>query len=1152
MEGPSFTFISQNVASSHRVERIADILKRKQPDILFLQEVTLTTSQIQDAVQALKYKCESNVDIENPNTPGTAIVWSASLPVPEVTSIVTCQLQTLKVGSQTFFNIYAPSGSENRRARALLFTRDMFPHLLQPRGGLLPILAGDWNCLIAPSDTTANYQEKYCKDLDTLVKTFSYQDVFRSKYPHVQEFTFHRASCAPSRLDRIYFPPHLNTSLISVFHLPGLADHWGVEVKFELELARVQLPPKEIKTHWKLNSSIMKNSSFIPQFTKVFTQLEEDLEEFEDVADWWDLFAKPGITSFCKSFSVSLAKQRNCFKKFLFALLRGATKRRDWNLVTQTKEKLQGIIAYEAHSLIVRSKEKQNAEEEAASLYHMAKMSCNGLGKMKVNEGETIGFRAKANMMTTEDPVRIEKETVGFMDALLNGRQNEDLEDTGTTFKPDDSQLNEFLSKLSQLSRTSSEGLVKPLTEEEVEEAVKASKNGKSPGLDGISYEFYKVTWPVIRTTFTKVLQAQLDRVRLTDSGKHGATRLISKVENVPNVSELRPITLLQVDYRLLSKCLATRLHSVMHEVVDSGQLGVPTPGQGGAILSGIYKILSSIDYVNSNNMKAYIASFDNVKAYDRANTMYLEKVTEKMDFPPLFRAWMKMLHQGATTRIILPNGLSKEIKVTFSFRQGDPIAGDLYCITLEPLLVMLRTKLTGLCFFNFVEKDTTYMDDTQLLSEEEEDLVIFDQVMKAYEKQSGAMLSRSKKSVVMGLGLWEGKSDWPKEVPWLRPVQQMKIFGIVVCPQYNETVKQTWELVLRGLQKTLFSWGSRALNTLQQRVEVLQTFALSKLWYSAQVLPLPAQMVKKIESASSAFIFRGRPERLKLAELQNPKEEGGLGLVCVATKAECLLLRQSLRILAQPTSDCYLHLGHWLGFALKETFPQLEMCQQALQPRFSLHKSMLEVLEEGLLREEYDPKNLNSVTTSIIYKGRAADIVPPPKIQLKNPGVDFVGLVYPRLSYNILEAEARDVLFCLVHNIQPTRQRMFEQNRVQSASCPNQECLGRNQDIEHMFSSCSLVSEAWVWLRTRLLRHFPSTVGASGTSSEDFLLLRFPMDVMDKEIVWLVGNYCNLVLSQVLGKKRKLTANHVAAFLNGKLLATRTRAVVVPQIFTL
>ena len=109
----------------------------------------------------------------------------------------------------------------------------------------------------------------------------------------------------------------------------------------------------------------------------------------------------------------------------------------------------------------------------------------------------------------------------------------------------------------------------------------------------------------------------------------------------------------------------------------------------------------------------------------------------------------MKMLHQGATTKIILPTELSREIQVTFSFRQGDPIAGDLYCITLEPLLTMLREKLVGLCFFNFVEKDTTYMDYTQILSEDEEDLVMFDHVMRQYEKQSGAMLSRNKKSLV-------------------------------------------------------------------------------------------------------------------------------------------------------------------------------------------------------------------------------------------------------------------------------------------------------------------------------------------------------------------------------------------------------------------
>ena len=222
------------------------------------------------------------------------------------------------------------------------------------------------------------------------------------------------------------------------------------------------------------------------------------------------------------------------------------------------------------------------------------------------------------------------------------------------------------------------------------------------------------------------------------------------------------------------------------------------------------------------------------------------------------------------------------------------------------------------------------------------------------------------------------------------------------------------------------------------------------------------------------------------------------------------------------------------------------------LLPRFPLHKAMLEALEEGLLRQELDPEKLDFVTTSMIYKGRAADVIPAPKIESKYPRVNFKELVYPRLGYNILEAEPRDILFCIVHNIQPTKERMFEQRRVQDAACPHQGCAGRRQDLEHLFCSCLLVSPAWVWLRTRILRYFPATVGAGGISSEEFLLLKFPKDLMDKEIVWLIGNYCDIVVKQVLGKKRKLTANSVAAMIKSRLHSLQTRKVVVPQIFNI
>ena len=102
---------------------------------------------------------------------------------------------------------------------------------------------------------------------------------------------------------------------------------------------------------------------------------------------------------------------------------------------------------------------------------------------------------------------------------------------------------------------------------------LKKCDRNKSPGLDGLPYNFYQVTWEIIVQDFVKVLQCQLDRVRLVESDRSGATRLTSKVDGIPAVSELRPITLLNCDYKILSKCFVGLLNPVMGEVIHSGQL---------------------------------------------------------------------------------------------------------------------------------------------------------------------------------------------------------------------------------------------------------------------------------------------------------------------------------------------------------------------------------------------------------------------------------------------------------------------------------------------------------------------------------------------------------------------------------------------------
>ena len=65
--------------------------------------------------------------------------------------------------------------------------------------------------------------------------------------------------------------------------------------------------------------------------------------------------------------------------------------------------------------------------------------------------------------------------------------------------------------------------------------------------------------------------------------------------------------------------------------------------------------------------------------------------------------------------------------------------------------------------------------------------------------------------------------------------------------------------------------------------------------------------------------------------------------------------------------------MGYWLGHCLGEHFPDLVRLgpvAPALQHQFPLHAAMVELLEEGLTRAEYEPGKLELTTTKAIYKG--------------------------------------------------------------------------------------------------------------------------------------------------------------------------------------
>ena len=262
---------------------------------------------------------------------------------------------------------------------------------------------------------------------------------------------------------------------------------------------------------------------------------------------------------------------------------------------------------------------------------------------------------------------------------------------------------------------------------------------------ESLSYEFYKATLHIIEKDLLDVLQCQLDRGRIIDSNVEGVTRLCPKLEGVPAMDELRPITLLNSDYKTLSKWLLLRVKPKLPLIIKSGQLC--TVGRKN-ILFGVSNILSSIFQVQQEKKQACLISLDFFKAYDRMLLDFLVEVMQRMNFGKVFISWIIMLHKGAKTRFLL-SFLTRAIQVRFSIRQGDPLAMILYIIYVEPLLIALEKSLSGLKLTSVQQTLEAYCDDINIITDDLEDFRRLEIKIKEFEKYSGAILSTGKKCKV-------------------------------------------------------------------------------------------------------------------------------------------------------------------------------------------------------------------------------------------------------------------------------------------------------------------------------------------------------------------------------------------------------------------
>ena len=443
-----------------------------------------------------------------------------------------------------------------------------------------------------------------------------------------------------------------------------------------------------------------------------------------------------------------------------------------------------------------------------------------------------------------------------------------------------------------------------PITCNELYKALCTMKTDKSPGPSGLTVEFFRTFWSEISDLVTEAFQYAKEKGILAISERRGILRLVPKKNaNLMTLKQWRPITLLNVSYKLLTKALSLRLKNVLPDLIHPDQKGFIQNRYIGDNVMDIYSIISQAEQDEEEYM---LLLLDIQAAFDSVSWAFLHRVLEEYRFPASFIDWIKIIYKGKELCIVNNGHISTPIKPTKGLAQGDGLSPQLFVLVIETLALSIRENaaLQGVRIGDFHKKIALLADDAILaLKQNEISFNTLLQTLQHFATVSNLMVNREK-SVLIPIG-----HNVENRV-YTDSMKEFKIFdgeifnylGVDLVPSCRVGVSRTTNYAnVTSYVDAKLQPRDNLNHNLLGRLLNLKAFIGSKMLYSFSMAPSPhSDFHPSLQCKLNNYVWSGGHHAMSCKLMYQPWDSGGMYMYSTVNQEHSLKLKWLNRLLLE------------------------------------------------------------------------------------------------------------------------------------------------------------------------------------------------------------------------------------------------------------